>query len=67
MNSGLKTELSFPTLFDFGMDGPVPEPLRPTCHIFYEARFVEMNDGLPKWSGQPQRSRQLFEQRLCLF
>lgn len=29
----------------------LPEVFRPQCHIFYERRVVDMNDGLVKWRG----------------
>ncbi|KAI1832408.1 hypothetical protein DTO006G1_8136 [Penicillium roqueforti] len=27
------------------------EVFKPTCHIFYESRMLDLPDGLPKWSG----------------
>lgn len=31
---------------------------RPTtsCHIFYEKRMMDIEDGLPKWSGMNDKS-----------
>ena len=43
--------LAFPTLFDFGSPRVVPAAFKPTCHIFYGSRVVDVDDGLPKWSG----------------
>jgi len=37
--------LAFPTLFDFGTPPQVPEAFRPTCHIFYEMRVMDVDDG----------------------
>ena len=51
--------LAFPTLFDFGEAGELPEAFRPTCHIFYSHRVVDMADGLPKWSGHKNASEQI--------
>lgn len=58
-DEGRRMWLAFPTLFDFGAERRVPEPFRPTCHIFYGQRVVEMNDGLPKWPGHKTESRRL--------
>ena len=43
--------LAFPTLFDFGAPPQVPRAFRPTCHIFYGMRVIDIDDELPKWSG----------------
>jgi hypothetical protein len=51
--------LAFPTLFDFGEVGELPEAFRPTCHIFYGQRVVDMADGLPKWSGHKNASERI--------
>jgi hypothetical protein len=48
--------LAFPTLFDFGVPARVPEAFKPTCHIFYGARVMDVDDGLPKWSGHKGQS-----------
>ena len=48
--------LAFPSLFEFGIPPIVPETFRPTCHIFYGMRSMDMNDGLPKWSGHKNAS-----------
>lgn len=48
--------LAFPTLFDFGTPPRTPAAFRPTCHIFYGARVVDVDDGLPKWSGHKNTS-----------
>ena len=48
--------LAFPSLFDFGSPPAVPEAFRPTCHIFYGARAMDVDDGLPKWSGHSNAS-----------
>lgn len=51
--------LAFPTLFDFGTPPQVPEAFRPTCHIFYGTRVMDIDDGLPKWSGHKDKSTTL--------
>lgn len=48
--------LAFPTLFDFGAPPSVPDAFRPTCHIFYGLRVMDMADDLPKWSGHKDKS-----------
>ena len=55
-DEGRNMWLAFPTLFDFGTPPQVPEAFKPTCHIFYGMRVMEMADGLPKWSGHKDRS-----------
>jgi len=48
--------LAFPSLFDFGTPPNAPESFKPTCHIFYGMRMLDVTDGLPKWSGHKDRS-----------
>ena len=55
-DEGRNMWLAFPTLFDFGTPPDVPESFRPTCHIFYRMRTIEVDDGLPKWSGHKDKS-----------
>ena len=50
-DEGRRMWLAFPPLFDFGVTPVVPDSFKPTCHIFYGARTIEVNDDLPKWSG----------------
>lgn len=50
-DDGRNMWLAFPTLFDFGSPPRVPEAFKPTCHIFYDMRVMDVDDGLPKWSG----------------
>ena len=50
-DEGRRMWLAFPTLFDFGAPPRVPEAFEPTCHIFYASRVIDIDDGLPKWSG----------------
>ncbi|KAF9454392.1 hypothetical protein P691DRAFT_692565 [Macrolepiota fuliginosa MF-IS2] len=35
------------------------EDLKPTVHIFYETRLLDVKDGLPKWSGYAGSSERL--------
>ena len=53
--------LAFGPLFDFGHPPHVPEAFRPTCHIFYGARVIDVPDDLPKYAGHkgssPRQSR----------
>jgi len=55
-DEGRNMWLAFPTLFNFGVPPRVPEAFRPTCHIFYGMRVMEIDDGLPKWSGHKGES-----------
>ncbi len=48
--------LAFPSLFEFGNPLKLPTSFKPTCHIFYGTRLIDMNDGLPKWSGHKNES-----------
>ncbi|KAJ7070671.1 Mss4-like protein [Mycena amicta] len=35
------------------------ESVKPTCHIFYNTRIVDVADDLPKWEGFSGRSKRL--------
>ncbi len=48
-DEGRRMWLAFPELFDF--QGRIPKAFRPSCHIFYDLRVVDLDDDLPKWSG----------------
>lgn len=58
-DEGRNMWLAFPSLFDFGRPPRVPRSFKPTCHIFYAARTLDMNDGLPKWAGHSEASARL--------
>lgn len=55
-DEGRRMWLAFPSLFDFGTPPRVPESFKPTCHIFYGMRVMDIDDGLPKWSGHKNES-----------
>lgn len=55
-DEGRRMWLSFPSLFDFGTPPQVPEAFRASCHIFYGMRVMDIEDGLPKWSGHKNES-----------
>lgn len=55
-DEGRKMWLAFPSLFDFGFPAKVPGSFKPTCHIFYGTRVIDIHDGLPKWSGHKNHS-----------
>ena len=55
-DEGRRMWLAFPSLFDFGRLSKVPKPFKPTCHIFYSQRVVDIDDDLPKWSGHKDHS-----------
>ena len=58
-DEGRRMWLAFPTLFDFGPDAKRPDAFKPTCHIFYGQRVVDLCDNLPKWSGHKNHSARL--------
>ena len=58
-DEGRNMWLAFPTLFDFGTPPVVPPAFRPTCHIFYGNRCLDLSDDLPKWEGHKDKSKQL--------
>jgi len=55
-DEGRNMWLAFPSLFNFGGVSKVPATFKPTCHIFYVMRVVDINDDLPKWSGHKNHS-----------
>jgi len=58
-DEGRRMWLAFPELFNFGHRTKVPDSFKPTCHIFYDMRVVEIMDDLPKWSGHKNHSNLL--------
>jgi len=58
-DEGRRMWLAFPTLFEFAATDEIPEAFRPTCHIFYGQRVVDVDDGLPKWSGHKNASERI--------
>jgi hypothetical protein len=55
-DEGRRMWLAFPTLFDVETSGLLPAAFQPNCHIFYGQRVVDLNDGLPKWTGHKDKS-----------
>ncbi|KAF5380314.1 hypothetical protein D9757_007944 [Collybiopsis confluens] len=35
------------------------ELIKPTVHIFYETRMLDVDDGMPKWDGYPEVSNRI--------
>ena len=58
-DEGRNMWLAFPSLFNFGGVSKVPTKFKPTCHIFYGMRVIDINDDLPKWSGHKNHSELL--------
>ena len=58
-DEGCNMWLAFPSLFDFGSASKVPVKFKPTCHIFYGMRIIDIADDLPKWSGHKDKSKKL--------
>ena len=55
-DEGRRMWLAFPTLFDFRQGAETPDSFKPTCHIFYSQRLIDISDNLPKWSGHKNHS-----------
>lgn len=55
-DEGRNMWLAFPSLFDFRGISDIPSTFKPTCHIFYGSRIIDINDDLPKWSGHKNHS-----------
>ena len=49
-----------PTTLCFGKAG-VPDTFKPTAHVFYQDRVLDMIDGVPKWSGLDGQSEEIDE------
>lgn len=47
--------MAYPSSFNFP-DGHVPSSFAPSCHIFYKEAIIEVDDGVPKWSGHKDLS-----------
>ncbi|KAJ5563083.1 hypothetical protein N7461_001844 [Penicillium sp. DV-2018c] len=66
MDEGRNMCLIFPGLIE--LDGSEEERrqkreiFKPTCHMFYEQRMLDIPDGLPKWSGMNDSSDRLDDQ-----
>jgi len=59
-DEGRNMLMMFPSLFKFDRS-EVPEAFKPTDHIFYGQRFVDINDGKPKWEGHKKDSKRIDE------
>ena len=55
-DEGRRMWLAFPTLFDFAALPEIPMAFRPSCHIFYGSRVLDVQDTLPKWAGHKNKS-----------
>ena len=55
-DEGRNMWLAFPSLFKFAEFPKVPEKFKPTCHIFYGMRVMDIDDDLPKWTGHKNHS-----------
>ncbi|KAL3149422.1 hypothetical protein ABBQ32_002216 [Trebouxia sp. C0010 RCD-2024] len=54
-DEGRNMWMSFPTLFKFPAR-KTPDAFKPSCHIFYEQRCVDIKDGKTKWSKHQDES-----------
>jgi hypothetical protein len=50
-DEGRRMFMAFGPLFDFGFPPRVPPAFAPTCHIFYGARVIDVDDDRPKFLG----------------
>jgi hypothetical protein len=57
-DEGRRMWLAFPSLFNFGAAAEIPDSFKPTCHIFYDQRVIDVCDHLPKWPGHKNQSFQ---------
>ncbi len=55
-DEGRRMFMAFGPLFDFGFPPRVPLAFEPTCHIFYGARVIDVDDGRPKYLGHKENS-----------
>jgi hypothetical protein len=55
-DEGRRMFMAFGPLFDFGHPPRVPAAFQPTCHIFYGARVIDINDDRPKYLGHKDQS-----------
>lgn len=55
MDEGRNMIMAYPSSFNFP-DGHVPASFAPSCHIFYKEAIIEVDDGVPKWSGHKDLS-----------
>ena len=58
-DEGRRMWLAFPELFEWGDPPQVPSAFRPSCHIFYGSRVLDVDDALPKWEGHKEQSSRL--------
>lgn len=47
--------LMFPPLFKFERPR-LPDAFKPSCHIFYGQRIIDVKDGKPKFEGHKDQS-----------
>lgn len=59
-DEGRNMLMMFPPLFKFDRN-KIPDKFRPTDHIFYGQRMVDINDGKPKWEGHKDDSKRIDE------
>ncbi len=55
-DEGRNMFLAFGPAFDFGHPPRVPAAFRPTCHLFYGNRVIDVDDGTPKYLGHKGHS-----------
>jgi hypothetical protein len=55
-DEGRRMFLAFGPLFDFAGRRRIPAAFEPTCHIFYGARVIDVDDGTPKYLGHKDQS-----------
>lgn len=60
MDEGRNMILLFPTLIHF-KNAEEKQKFRPSCHIFYSRRCIDVPDGIPKWEDHKDKSKRIPE------
>lgn len=55
LDEGRTMVMAYPPSFGF-KDQQIPDAFAPSCHIFYKNRVINVDDGVPKWSGHKDKS-----------
>ena len=62
MDEGRNMILLFPSLIHFKTKED-RDRFKPKCHMFYSQRVMDINDGLPKWTGLNETSDLIADSR----
>eukprot|EP01090_Pellita_catalonica_P022077 TRINITY_DN844_c0_g1_i2.p2 TRINITY_DN844_c0_g1~~TRINITY_DN844_c0_g1_i2.p2 ORF type:complete len:173 (-),score=19.39 TRINITY_DN844_c0_g1_i2:40-558(-) len=56
-DEGRRMFLAFGSHFQFGKPRIIPDSFKPTCHIFYSQRVIDVADNLPKHDRHKERKK----------